>query len=41
MQNRLRFFYIAIIAHLFTGNVAYAHNEEAQTERLHPLIIAG
>ncbi|ACF43500.1 tetratricopeptide repeat protein [Pelodictyon phaeoclathratiforme] len=30
MQNRLRFFYIAIIAFLFTGNVAYAHNEEAQ-----------
>ncbi len=41
MQNRLRFFYIAIIALLFTGEIAYAHNKEAQTERQHTLIIAG
>ena len=29
MQNHLRFFFIAIIAFMFTGNAAYAHNEQA------------
>ena len=29
MQNHLRFFFIAIIALMFTGNAAYAHNEDA------------